>query len=209
MTRIQISRRRAVVGAALALTLALVTIPRVQANATSLQLDSAKVTLSGTSNVHPYEASTRTVKVTRAQVSPAIADEGVDALALPAAIEAFDIAIPAATLSSPREGLDKNMHKALKVQQFADITFSLTRIERATSANSFHGIGKLTIAGVQRDVTLDLTVQKAGATLTVKGTCALLMTDYGITPPKAMLGMLKTDPKVTIAFETALSIPTT
>ena len=28
------------------------------------------------------------------------------------------------------------------------------------------------------------------------------MTDFGITPPKAMLGMLKTDPKVTVTFET-------
>ena len=33
------------------------------------------------------------------------------------------------------------------------------------------------------------------------------MTDYGITPPKAMLGMLKTDPKVTVTFETVLSVP--
>ena len=30
------------------------------------------------------------------------------------------------------------------------------------------------------------------------------MTDFGITPPKAMLGMLKTDPKVTVTFETVL-----
>ena len=33
--------------------------------------------------------------------------------------------------------------------------------------------------------------------------------DYGIAPPKAMLGMLKTDPKVTVTFETVLMIPVT
>ena len=44
-------------------------------------------------------------------------------------------------------------------------------------------------------------------TLTVTGDVDLLMTDYGIAPPKAMLGMLKTDPKVTITFETVLAIP--
>ena len=32
----------------------------------------------------------------------------------------------------------------------------------------------------------------------------MLMTDFGIEPPKAMLGMLKTDPKVTVTFETVL-----
>jgi hypothetical protein len=37
----------------------------------------------------------------------------------------------------------------------------------------------------------------------------LLMTDFGIAPPKAMLGMLKTDPKVTVTFETMLSVPLT
>ena len=61
----------------------------------------------------------------------------------------------------------------------------------------------------EREVALALTILKTGETLTVKGTLPLVMTDYGITPPKAMLGMLKTDPKVTIAFETAFSVPTT
>jgi hypothetical protein len=35
------------------------------------------------------------------------------------------------------------------------------------------------------------------------------MTDYGIKPPTAMLGMLKTDPKVTVTFETVLTTPLT
>ncbi len=35
------------------------------------------------------------------------------------------------------------------------------------------------------------------------------MTDFGIAPPKAMLGMLKTDSKVTVSFETVLSVPLT
>ena len=47
------------------------------------------------------------------------------------------------------------------------------------------------------------------ATLVVNGELALLMTDYGIKPPTAMIGMLKTDPKVTVTFETVLSVPRT
>ena len=195
--------------AVLALLLPLLLTTPARANGVALQLDSARVTLTGTSNVHPYEASTKTVKVTRVEVTPAIADESVDALPAPGAVTAFDLAIPAATLSSPKDGLDKNMHKALKVEQFANITFSLIRLERATAANAFRGIGKLTIAGVEREVVLDLTIQKTGTTLTVKGNVGLLMTDYGITPPKAMLGMLKTDPKVTITFDTVFTVPTT
>ena len=194
---------------AMALTAAVLFLPGARVHAGEpLTLASARVTVSGNSNVHPYEASTTTVIVTRLHVAPAAAVD-VDTLVAPGVVEAFAITIPAATLTSPREGLDKNMHKALKVHKHADITFSLTRLERATAPNAFRGIGTLTIAGVEHEVALDLTILKTETALSVKGTLPLLMTDYGITPPKAMLGMLKTDPKVVITFETVFSIPTT
>ena len=47
------------------------------------------------------------------------------------------------------------------------------------------------------------------STITVIGEVSLLMTDYGIKPPTAMLGMLKTDPKITVTFETVLALPLT
>ena len=47
------------------------------------------------------------------------------------------------------------------------------------------------------------------STITVIGEYALLMTDYGIKPPTAMLGMAKADNKVTITFETVLALPLT
>ena len=208
MTGLQLSCGRTLT---IACTLCAALLPAGHADAagSTLLLNTARVTLSGTSNVHPYDASTKTVKITRVEVSPAVAGEATDALTAPGVVEAFDISIPAATLTSPREGLDKNLHKALKVQQFADITFSLTRLEAGDAANAFRGVGKLTIAGVEREVTLALTILRTGDTLTVKGSLPLVMTDYGITPPKAMLGMLKTDPRVTIAFETVFAVPTT
>lgn len=175
-----------------------------------LAVDSARVTIAGTSNVHDYTASTTKVRVTRAQIGGAIAGADFWANALkPGALETFEIAIPAATLTSPKEGLDKNMHKALKVEQFPEITFRLVRFETKTDAGPARAIGMLTIAGVEREVALALTAKRTGATLTVQGGLDLLMTDYGVTPPKAMLGMLKTDPKVTITFEAVLAISTT
>ncbi|NUR55175.1 MAG: YceI family protein [Acidobacteria bacterium] len=176
-----------------------------------LAIDSARVTINGTSNVHAYTASTTTVRVTRAQLAPAIVGEAFwDNAFKPGAIDAFEIAVAAATLTSPKEGLDKNMHKALKVQQFPDITFRLARFDmKGTAAGQGKALGTLRIAGVEREVVLDITAKRSTSTLTVQGRVDLLMTDYGITPPKAMLGMLKTDPKVTVTFETVLSVPLT
>ena len=65
------------------------------------------------------------------------------------------------------------------------------------------------IAGVRREVALDMTAERKATTLSVRGQVQLLMTDFGIKPPIAMLGMLKTDPKVTVTFETVLAIPLT
>jgi len=179
-----------------------------QAVAAPLAISTARITITGTSNVHDYTASTTDARVTRVQFgNTAAGDRSWDAARTPGGLEAFDIAIAGASLKSPKEGIDKNMHKALKVNEHADITFSLKRIEGAPEA--LQAIGTLRIAGVERDVTLPLVTVKKGATLVVTGAIDVLMTDYGIAPPKAMLGMVKTDPKVTVSFEIVLAMATT
>lgn len=170
-------------------------------------LASGRISIAGTSNIHPYTASTTDVRLVRAQLANnARGGDWAEVLG-PGALETFEISIPAVTLSSPKEGIDKTMHKALKVAEHPDIKFRLSRLEGAGSAGAFRGVGMLEIAGLAREVALDLKTVESGSTLTVKGGLQLLMTDYGVTPPKAMLGMLKTDPKVTVTFETVLALP--
>jgi polyisoprenoid-binding protein YceI len=198
------------VGLAAALTIGVIggALPRAQA---PLAIDSAHITISGTSNIHAYTASTTAVSVTQAQVaaSPEGADMWANALN-PGGVTAFEVAIPAATLTSPREGLDKNMHKALQVNEHPDILFRLLRFEPRPGASSgLRAIGVLTIAGVEREVALNITTARKGPTLFVQGQLQLLMTDWGIKPPVALMGMLKTDPKVTVTFEATLAMPLT
>ena len=131
-----------------------------------------------------------------------------DEIVKPGALEAFEIAIPAATLSSPKDGLDKNMHKALKVQEHPDITFRLVRVEPGI-AGALKAIGMLKIAGVECEVAITLKTLRKDSTLTIKGDVPILMTDYGIKPPTAMMGMLKTDPKVTVSIDVTLAVPLT
>lgn len=171
-------------------------------------LDSARVTINGTSNVHAYTASTTDVRMTRIALADGVALTGPADLLKPGAIEAFEIAVAAGSLSSPKEGLDKNMHKALKVKDHPQIVFRLVRLEPGVGGAA-RAVGLLTIAGVEREIAMDVKAEVKGSTLTVRGEVPLLMTDFGITPPKAMLGMLKTDPRVTVSFETILSVPLT
>jgi len=207
------TRRRAlsVFGFAIAMTLLIVPIAFGQTTpAFALRVVSSKVSLAGTSNIHPYTASTTAARLVRLQVAEDVFGEDVwNAIIKPGAVEAFEIAIPAATLSSPKEGLDKNMHKALKVTEHKDITFRLGKLEAAPAAGTLRATGVLQIAGVERTATFDIKVEANGTSLVVRGEVPLLMTDFGIAPPKAMLGMLKTDPKVTVTFETVLTVPLT
>jgi polyisoprenoid-binding protein YceI len=182
---------------------AMVTVARAQQNpALPLALDSARVSLTGTSNIHDYEATTTTVQLTTARLS---SDASWDAILAPGAIEAFEVAVPAASLLSDKDGLNKNMHKALLAEKHPNIVFRLARLE-ASANGAVKAIGTLQIAGKTCDMAFDLTTERQATALKVTGKTDLLMTDYGIAPPKAMLGMLKTNPKVTVTFEALLAI---
>jgi polyisoprenoid-binding protein YceI len=171
-------------------------------------LASGSITIAGTSNVHSYSATTSAVRIARVQVGVALSDPRfLEEIVKPGAIAAFDIAIPVTTMASGKSGLDKNMHKALKAEQHPEIAFRLAKLQATASAGTLRATGILKIAGVERELSFDLNVRLGGGTLTVTGEVPLVMTDYGIAPPKAMLGMLKTDPKVTVTFETVLTVP--
>ena len=124
---------QAVLGSAL--TIAMYVASGTIAGATApLAINSARITIDGTSNIHPYTASTTVLRVTRAELGGALGRP--DFWATPGGVQAFEVAIPAATLSSPRDGVDKNMHKALNVQEHADITFRLVTLEAKDSASA-------------------------------------------------------------------------
>jgi len=183
-------------------------VPALAQGASSpLTLASAKVSIDGTSNIHEFTAATTDVRVTRLALANGVSGAGLLAAVLnPGAVEAFEIAIRAASLSSPKEGIDKNMHKALKVTEFKDITFRLLRLE---AKPALRAIGMLKIAGVEREIAFDLKTAATGTALTVSGEVPILMTDYGIPAPKAMMGMLKVGPGIVVKFEAVLAGATT
>jgi polyisoprenoid-binding protein YceI len=175
-----------------------------QTPAPPLAINTAKITIAGTSNAHDYTAVTTDARVTRVQFGTAAAGDGFwDDAQKPGGLTAFELSISAASLRSPRDGVDKNMHKALKVTEHPNITFSLNKM--AGGPGALKASGTLRVAGVERPITLPLTTSRRGAHLVVAGAIDLLMPDFGIAPPKAMMGMVKAAPKVTVTFEVVLA----
>ena len=171
---------------------------RAGAAGVPLTLMSSRVTVAGTSNVHDWTASTTAVQVTAVEVDPSEGDV-LGAALQPGGMKALTVTIAAASLKSPKDGIDKNMHKALKVQEHPEIRFQLRSFQPAGA--EYKGTGLLTIAGIEKEVVLTLHVERKAATLVVTGGTSLLMTDYGIKPPSAMLGMVKAGPKIAITLD--------
>lgn len=192
-------------GLAIGLSAAAISAVAPQATA-PITLSLGRVTIAGTSNVHDYKATTTIMRITRLQLASQIAANAPwDEVTKPGALEAFEITIAAHTLKSGKDGLDKNMYKALNTAQHPDIAFRLLKFEAGAAAGSLKATGMLKIAGTEREVALDLKTESKNATLIVRGELPILMTDYGVKPPKAMLGVIKTNPKVTVTFELVLA----
>jgi polyisoprenoid-binding protein YceI len=65
--------------------------------------------------------------------------------------------------------------------------------------------GKLTIAGVTRDVTMQISgTRDSGGMYFLTGQLPIRMSDYGIKPPTAMMGTIKTGNDVKVTFRWAV-----
>jgi polyisoprenoid-binding protein YceI len=157
--------------------------------------DAGQVTVQGTSSLHAWtvKGAALTGKVTAA-VPPTME------------ISAIDLSIPVNSLKSTEgSGMDNVMYDALKSKQNGDITYHLTKAtlkSPPTGADPnyhFDAAGQLTVAGSARPVELDIAVQPGdGGRLTVTTQTTLKMSDFGIKPPTAMLGMIKSGDAVTV-----------
>ena len=113
------------------------------------------------------------------------------------------ISIPVTSIRSEHAKMDKLMAEALKAGANPTIRYELTNAVVAQPGAPFvlNTRGKLTIAGVTRDVDMQITGNRnPNNTYTLTGQLPIRMSDYGIKPPTAMLGTIKTGNDVKVTF---------
>ena len=108
------------------------------------------------------------------------------------------------SIKSGQSGMDKNIYKALKSDDFPKIEFKSENLK--IEGNEITGKGTLTIAGQSKEINVNLELIKKDPRNIVSGTIALKMTEYGIKPPTAVFGTIKTGDEIKI--EILLSIKT-
>lgn len=160
--------------------------------------------LEGKSTLHPYHADAKVFRAT-VQLAPD-ATPGWEPLLRSGKLKQLTLEVPVGQLTSGEDGLDQNMRKALEMDAHPLITLVVRHFEAGEAAQPGGPLtlkmkGALTVAGTERPVELQAEVVPAATELHLTGNTQLLMTDYGVTPPVLMLGMLKTDNHVTIRFD--------
>ncbi len=113
-------------------------------------------------------------------------------------IYALRISTPTNSLRSGKEGMDKNMHEALKSANYPEIIY---RINSHTIHNgTITSEGHLTIAGVTKKIETKVTQTEAGKHIKVDGEVKLKMSDFKIKPPEFLFGSFRTGDEITIVF---------
>ena len=141
-----ISATRAIGGAIAIALLALMPLA-AQAQA-PLRLSAARVSIAGTSNIHPYTASTTDVRLTRLALAATDGDRLQAAKA--GGVEAFEIAIAAASLSSPKRGSRQEHAQGPEGSGAQGHHVQAAATRASAAANTLKAVGLLKITASRR-----------------------------------------------------------
>ena len=163
----------------------------------------SKLWIEGTSNLHGWSCKATTLDAAVELDAAAVAQMTV---APPKALKKVHVKVPVKSIKCGHGGMDDNVYKALKADESPDISYILATFEavpgEAKDSFTLHTVGTLTIAGKENKVSMDvLATRLSDGTVKATGMVPIKMTDFGIKPPTAIFGRLKTGDDVKVNFE--------
>ncbi len=153
--------------------------------------DASTMRILGTSNLHDWATEVTELEGTAHFETQ---DDGTFE------ILSAELTIPVLSIHSEKgKKMDKLTYDALNTEQYSTISFSLTSadVETAGGTKTATLTGNLTVSGSAQIVTFEAISQD---NVTWTGTVPIAMTDFGIDPPTALLGALKTGDDIQIEF---------
>lgn len=115
------------------------------------------------------------------------------------------LTIPVESMDSGSGGLDKNMRKYLKADDYPEITFTLsevTDIEVQDDGTALiTAVGVVNAAGKDHEVTMNVNASiNSDGTINFTGEQDLLMTSFDIDPPTAVFGTVRARDEMVISY---------
>ncbi len=162
---------------------------------------SGSVLIEGTSTLHDWEVKGDAVHGFLVLNGSGIADATVDPKQrLLDGTPKARVEIPVDTLTSDNRGMDRRMLSALSASEHPTIDFALDSVRALEDGDrgEAEAIGELTISGVTRTVAFPVTIRRNDDALEITGVAELVMSDFEIDPPRAMLGAIRTGDEITV-----------
>lgn len=121
------------------------------------------------------------------------------------AISSLTFSVESESLKSGKSAMDKKTFEALNTKKFKTIEFSLTEViavnKKTEKRYEISASGNLVINGVKKPISLKFSIEKNEKVYILEGSHKLLMTTFGIAPPKALLGTIKTGDEIEVKFK--------
>ena len=159
-------------------------------NVFTLQSEQSSLIIKGTSSVHDWESVVEDFSATAVINTPT--DQ-------PIVIESFSFTAKVKSISSGKRIMDRKTYGAFNEKDYPNITFTFSSI-KVVDAESVTVTGTLSMAGKESVVDIDAAYSWQNNVLQISGSHALLMTTYGMEPPTAMMGAMKTGDEVIVDF---------
>ena len=99
--------------------------------------------------------------------------------------------------------MDKVAYETLNTKTHKNIKYILKSAERVNET-TWNLTGTYTIAGVSKDFKTQVKTTVNNGVVTLQGSNKITFTDFGMTPPKALFGTIKTGKDITLNFNIIL-----
>jgi polyisoprenoid-binding protein YceI len=189
---------------ALLTTLCLAAVSLAAIGATTLStrhtmLPESRLWITGTSTVHDW-----TCQVSRFN---GFVNADTDAGMLDA-ITGTELNVAVAAIDCKNATMNEKVGQTLNAGQNPNIRFALgsANVTRTPAGFTVRANGRLTMAGNTRTINIEAQAKPAGAgRFNLQGKVPLKLTDFGMRPPTAMFGTLKTGDEIALNFDITIA----
>lgn len=173
-----------------------------EAMVSALLLENSTMTISGSSTLHDW-----TVEATKFSVQFRVPESWFDSHDSWAGenIALLSVTVPVEHLDGGKNKMNRDLREALRSGDFPEIEFTWNRVAFSDSTDLGRQAdvsGSLRIAGEEREIqfSADLRINEQSQ-IVAAGCVPINMRDYNIDPPRAMLGLIRTDENIELMFE--------
>lgn len=167
-------------------------------HAQSFKVKNYKMTVQGSSSLHNWESVVEKAELKGNYVvaSNVLTD-----------VKDVVVKIPVTSIKSTRgKIMDNKTYDAFKYEKYPNIVFTLTMQKINPKNSTLDLTGNLAMAGVTKAVELTVNYKVLpNGELQIIGSKKIIMTDFGMEPPTAMMGTIKVGDDVSVYFEFTLT----